>query len=71
MVGDTVGAKPSVRFIWNSDSGGRISGVLIICKSLEMAFRTEQCVHIIVDGHSSGVTVCHKAGFWGTSKTTQ
>ena len=42
-----VGAKPSVRFTeW----------VLIICKSMEIAFQTERSVRIIVDGRISGVS---------------
>ena len=57
MVSDTVGTKPSVHFTRNSDLGGHISGILIVQKSLKMAFRTEQSVCIIVDGHILGVSV--------------
>ena len=55
MGGDTVVAKPSVHFTeWR---GVCISGVLIILSIImEIAFRTERIVCIIVDGHISGVS---------------
>ena len=52
---DTVGAKPSVRF--TEYRGVRISGGSIACKHMEIAFRTERSVRIIVDGRISGVSV--------------
>ena len=42
MGGHTVGAKPSVRF--TEKRGVRISGGMFVCKSMKMAFRTEQSV---------------------------
>ena len=57
MGGDIVGAKPSVYF--TEYQGVRVSGHLIMCtcKSMEMAFQTEQSVRIIVDGCISGMSV--------------
>ena len=37
--------------------GVSISGGLIACKSMEMAFRTEGSVHTIMDGRISGVSI--------------
>ena len=55
MGSDTVGAKPSVCFM--EGQGIRISGGLIICKSMKMAFWTKQSVHIIVDCRISGMSI--------------
>ena len=55
MGSDTIGTKPSVCCM--EGRGVHISGGLIVCKSIERAFWTEQSVRIIVDGRISGVSV--------------
>ena len=58
---DTVGAKPSVRF--TEYRGVRISGGSIACKHMEIAFRTERSVRIIVDGRINDFRGVRRAGF--------
>ena len=43
--------------LWNSEMSASISGGLIACKSMEIAFQTKQSVHIIIDGHISEVSI--------------
>ena len=49
---DTARAKPSIHFM--DSRGVCISGSLLISKSMEMVFRTEQSIRIIIDGHIQG-----------------
>ena len=53
---DTVGAKPSVRY--TEYRGVRISGGSIACKHMEMAFRTERSVRIVVAETNIIILMC-------------
>ena len=46
----------------NNEGGGRISEVLIVCKSMQMEFQTKQSVRIIIDGYIFGAS-----GRWGST----